>query len=183
MQHAALWLLGPGVKGLLNHGAAFVAQRGGNIVKDIADRFGDRVVVFMSIMAEPENIARMDADKGILRRETACDVVFQPLREPTVPEGFQKALHGFNIVTEDAPGLIAELTLMIERFGMLIVGHTGERRVVSEPIRIIEAGQNFVIMLPVHFDPLKFTTALTDLVQKYHGTIVTPLGKVPGLLS
>jgi len=183
MQHAALWLLGPDVKGLLNRGADFVAKRGGNIVKDIADRFGNRVVVFMSIIAEPKNIARMDAEKHVLRHETGCDVVFQPLKEPTVPAGFQMVLHGFNVVTEDAPGLVVELTMLIERFGLLIVGHSGERRNVSGPVIKIEAGQKFVVMLPIKFSRDNFVRALSDLVQRYHGKVVSPLGKVPGLLS
>ncbi len=183
MQHAALWLLGPDVKGLLKHGANFVAERGGNIVKDIADRFGDRVVVFMSIMAEPDNIARMDADKKMLSRETCCDVVFQPLREPTVPDGFQEALHGFSVVTIDAPGLIVELTRLVERFGLLIVGHTGERRRVPGPVKKIEAGQKFVVMLPEYFSPIDFVHGLSQLVEKYRGKIISPLSKVPGLLS
>ncbi len=47
LQHAALWLIGPDMPGLLKLGARFVADRGGNINKDIADKFGEKAVVFM----------------------------------------------------------------------------------------------------------------------------------------
>ena len=40
IKHAALWLVGPDMPGLLNLGARFVANQGGNIDKNIADKFG-----------------------------------------------------------------------------------------------------------------------------------------------
>ena len=182
LQHAALWLIGPDMPGLLRLGAQFVAERGGNIDKDIADKFGEKAVVFMSITAAPDSIARMDHDTEELKAVSGCGVVFQPMKEPTVPEGFQGDLHGFDIVTDDARGLIAELTRLVEQYGMLLVGHTGERRVVSGLTPLIQAGQKFVVMVPNEFDHLGFTTRLDDLVKKYNGVIQTPFRLVPGLL-
>ena len=182
IQHAALWLVGPSMPGLLNLGAAFVADRGGNIDKDIAHKFGENVVVFMSITADPGDIMRMDQDKESLKKVSGCAVVFQPMKQPTVPDGFQEDLHGFDIMTDDAPGLIAELTGLVTTFGMLIVGHTGERRVVPGPRRQVQAGQKYVVMLPHGFDHADFNYKLTQVVKKYNGTMVTPLRSVPGLL-
>jgi len=182
MQHAALWLVGPDMPGLLNLGAKFVADRGGNIDKDIADKFGEKAVVFMSVTAKPVDIMRMDRDKEHLKKESRCGVVFQPMSQPTIPDGFQEDLYGFDIVTDDAVGLIAELTSLVTGFGMIVVGHTGERRVVPGPRRHVQAGQKFVVILPHEFDHAAFNHELTQVVKRYNGTMVTPLRIVPGLL-
>ena len=181
-QHAALWLIGPDVPGLLNLGSKFVAERGGNIDKDIADKFGEKCVVFMSITASPAGIRKMDADKGKLKTTSQCGVVFQPMKESTVPEGFEPELHGFDVVLEDAPGLIAEMTDLLASFGMLIVGHTGERRRIPGPAARFEGGQKYIVMLPNAFDHVGFSRALSDLVKKHKGKLKTPLRTVPGLL-
>lgn len=182
IQHAALWLVGPDMPGLLNLGAAFVAQRGGNIDKDIADKFGEKAVVFMSITANPADIKRMEQDKDELKARSGCGVVFQPMKEPTVPGGFQEDLHGFDVVTDDAVGLIAEVTSLVATFGMMIVGHTGERRAAPGPRQQVQAGQKYVVMLPHDFDHAGFNYELTKVVKKYSGRMVTPLRPVPGLL-
>lgn len=181
-QHAALWLIGPDMPGLLRMGAEFVAERGGNIDKDIADKFGEKAVVFISLTADPQNIKRMDADKNVLKSASGCGVVFQPMSQPTVPEGFRDDLYGFDIVTDDAIGIIADLTGLLHRNGMMIVGHTGERRVVPGPRPLFQAGQKFVVMLPMDFNMAEFARLLTQVVKKYNGTVVTPLRIVPGLL-
>ena len=182
MRHAALWLVGPDMPGLLNIGATFVADHGGNIDKDIADKFGEKAVVFMSVTAQPDDIARMEHDKEALKQATNCAVVFQPMSQPTVPAGYRDELHGFDIVTDDAPGMIAELTQLVADFGMMLLGHTGERRVVPGPRRRIQAGQKFVVMLPHEFDLKGFSYNLSRLVKKYNGHIKAPLLPVPGLL-
>ena len=182
IQHAALWLIGPDIPGLLNLASRFVADRGGNIDKDIADKFGEKAVVFMSITATPSNITRMDRDKEDLRKASNCGVVFQPVKQPTVPDGFQEDLYGFDIMTDDAPGLVAELTSLVGTYGMMIVGHTGERRVVPGPKPLVQAGQKFVVLLPHEFDATGFRDMLNKLVSKYNGIIVSPLRPVPGLL-
>ena len=182
MQHAALWLIGADMPGLLRIGSEFVAKRGGNIDKDIADKFGEKAVVFMSITANPADIARMEEEKDELKKITGCGVVFQPMKEPTVPSGFQEELHGFDIVTDDAVGLIAQVTKVIDQFGMLIVGHTGERRVMPGPARKVQGGQKYIVMLPRDFDHAAFNHLMTELVKKYNGRMVSPLRIVPGLL-
>jgi len=181
-QHAALWLIGPDMPGLLRLGAKFVADRGGNIDKDIADKFGEKAVVFLSITAKPEDILRMDREKDELKQVSGLGVVFQPMKDPTVPRGYQEELHGFDVVTDDAPGIIAELTGLVAEFGMLIVGHTGERRVIPGPRPRAVGGQKYIVMLPYHFDHLGFTRRLDELVKRFGGTIKTPLRTVPGLL-
>ncbi len=182
VQHGALWLVGRDMPGLLSLGAAFVAERNGNIDQDIATKFGESAVVFMSVTAKPGDIARMNQDKESLRKESGCAVVFQPMKEPTVPAGFQESLYGFDIVTDDAVGLVAEVTRLLTDSGMMIVGHTGERRVAPGPRRQIQAGQKYVVMLPHDFDHGSFNYQLTQLVKKYNGKMVTPLRTVPGLL-
>jgi len=181
-QHAALWLIGPDMPGLLRQGAQYVFERGGNIDKDIADKFGEKAVVFMSITADPEDIGRMDKDKEKLKAQTGCGVVFQPMHSPTVPDGFQDDLHGFDVVTDDHPGLIAALTELLAEYKLLIVGHTGERYLERGPQAHPKAGQKYIVMLPHTFDHLAFTRALDALVNKYTGSINTPLRNVPGLL-
>ena len=182
MQHAALWFIGPDMPGLLRLGAKFVADHNGNIDKDIADKFGEKAVVFMSITAQPGDIKRMAADKEELKKQSGCGVVFQPMRQPTVPEGFCPELHGFDILTDDASGLVAEVTGLLADFDMLIVGHTGERRVVPGPARKVQAGQTFVVMLPEDFDHAMFGYKLGLIVKNHRGIIKTPLRPVPGLL-
>ncbi len=183
IQHAALWLIGPDMPGLLRTATKFIAERGGNIDKDIADKFGEKVVVFMSITAKPEDIKRMEREKDELRQHTKdLGVVFQPMKEPTIPPGYQEDLYGVDIVTDDAPGLIAELTGLVAEFGMLIVGHTGERRILPGPRPKAVGGQKIIVMLPHEFDHVGFTTRLTGLVKKYNGSVKTPLRTVPGLL-
>lgn len=182
IKHAALWLIGPDMPGLLRLGAKFVADRGGNIDKDIADKFGEKAVVFLSITAAPDAIARMDREKDDLKAASGCGVVFQPMKEPTVPPGFRDELYGFDIVTDDAPGIVAEVTGLLQEFGVLIVGHTGERRANPGPRQRPQAGQKYVVMLPEGFDHLSFTRALDTLVKNYNGTLKTPLRTVPGLL-
>ncbi len=182
IQHAALWLIGPDMPGLLRLGAKYVADRGGNIDKDIADKFGEKAVVFMSITAKPEDITRMDRDKEALKAQSGCGVVFQPMKEPTVPRGFRDELYGFDIVTDDAPGLIAEVTGLLAEYGILIVGHSGERRVIPGPHPRAQGGQKYVVMLPFEFDHFGFTRALDELVHRFNGTMKTPLRTVPGLL-
>ena len=182
IQHAALWLVGADMPGLLNLGARFVTEHGGNIDKDIADKFGEKAVVFMSITAKPADIARMAADTSRLKETSGCAVVFQPMKDPTVPEGFQEDLYGFDIVTDDASGIIAELTGLLDAFGMFIVGHTGERRVIPGPRREVKAGQKYVVMLPFVFDHAAFNFKLTELVRRYNGQMKTALRPVPGLL-
>ena len=181
-QHAALWLIGPDMPGLLKLGAEYVSTRGGNIDKDIADKFGEKAVVFMSITAKPDQIKRMEQDTEMLKNASGCGVVFQAMNQPTVPPGFQSDLHGFDIMMDDAPGLIAELTKLMETFGMLIVGHTGERRVIPGLKPLVQAGQKFVIMLPMEFDQPDFDNNLRALVERHHGVVVSPLRTVPGLL-
>lgn len=182
MQHAALWLIGPDMPGLLRLGSEYVASRGGNIDKDIADKFGEKAVVFMSITAEAADIRRMADDTPNLKEASGCGVVFQPMHAPTVPAGFKDELYGFDIVTEDQPGIVAEITALLAKFGMMIVGHTGERRVAAGPIPKIEGGQKYVVMLPHDFDRPNFTLELNALVKKFNGRMVTPLQVVPGLL-
>lgn len=182
IQHAALWLVGRDMPGLLNVGAKYVTGHGGNIDKDIADKFGENAVVFMSVTASPANIRRMAGGAAALKKATGCAVVFQPMREPTVPEGFQEDLYGFDIVTDDAVGIIADLTSLLDEHGAFIVGHTGERRLIPGPRREIKAGQKYVVMLPFDFDHAKFNYALNGLVKKYNGQMQTPLRPVPGLL-
>jgi len=182
IQHAALWLIGPDMPGLLRLGARYVAERNGNIDKDIADKFGEKAVVFMSITAAPADIDRMDRDKEQLKKISGCGVVFQPMREPTVPPGFRPELYGFDVVTKDAVGLVAQLTALLDEYGMLLVGHTGERRLIPGPRSVYEAGQKFVVMLPAEFDHLAFVRALDESAKQFGGMIKTPLRTVPGLL-
>jgi len=182
IQHAALWLIGPDMPGLLRMGAKYVAERGGNIDKDIADKFGEKAVVFMSITAKPADIVRMDQDKEVLKKASGCGVVFQPMKAPTVPPGYRADLHGFDIVTDDAAGLVAAVTSLVAEYGMLLVGHTGERRVIPGPRQVAQAGQKFIVMLPQEFNHLEFSRALDALVKQYNGMMKTPLRIVPGLL-
>ncbi|MBI1827472.1 MAG: hypothetical protein HY287_05360 [Planctomycetes bacterium] len=182
IQHAALWLIGPDVPGLLRLGAKYVADRGGNIDKDIADKFGEKAVVFMSITAKPADIKRMEAEREQLKVTAGMGVVFQAMKDPTVPPGYREDLYGFDIVTDDASGLIAEVTELLAEYGMFIVGHTGERRVPPGPRSKVQAGQKYIVMLPIEFDHLGFTRALDLLVKKFNGTMKTPLRTVPGLL-
>ncbi len=182
VQHAALWLIGPDMPGLLRLGAKFVAERGGNIDKDIADKFGEKAVVFMSITAKPVDIKRMDQDKEALKTASGCGVVFQAMKQPTIPEEFQGSLHGFDIVTDDSPGLVAEITTLLSEFGVLIVGHTGERRIIPGPRTKYQAGQKYVVMLPHDFDHVGFTRAIDALARRHNGTMKSPLRAVPGLL-
>lgn len=182
LQHAALWLIGPDMRGLLNIGSQYVFERGGNIDKDIADKFGEKAVVFMSITAKPADIRRMDQDKDQLKQITGCGVVFQPMRDPTVPTGYREDLHGFDVVTDDRAGLLAEMSSLVNSHGMLLVGHTGERRLVPGPRPLVQSGQKYVVMLPVEFDAMAFTRDLDALVKKYNGMIKTPLRIVSGLL-
>jgi len=181
-QHAALWLIGPDMPGLLRMGAEYVFERGGNIDKDIADKFGEKAVVFLSITANPTDICRMDRDKEQLRKQSGCGVVFQPMNSPTIPDGFQDDLHGFDVVTDDKPGIIADLTSLLAEFGVLIVGHTGERFREKGPQPRARAGQKYAVMLPREFDHVRFTLELGTLIKKYNGSIKTPLRNVPGLL-
>lgn len=181
-QHAAMWLIGPDMPGLLRLGAKYVADRGGNIDKDIADKFGEKAVVFMSITAKPADIKRMDADKEQLKSASGCGVVFQPMRQPTVPDGFQHDLHGFDILSDDAPGMIAEITGLLAEYRILIVGHTGERRTLPGPRGQVQAGQKYIVMLPHEFDHFTFVRDLDALVKRFNGTLKTPLRVVPGLL-
>lgn len=181
-QHAALWLIGPDMPGLLRMGSEFVAQRGGNIDKDIADKFGEKAVVFMSITAAPDDILRMEADKDQLKKRTGCGVVFQPMNQPTVPKGFQDSLHGFDFVSDDAVGLIAEITALVDTYGMMIVGHTGEQRTIPGPRHEVKSGQKFVVMLPDDFNASGFNHQITELVKKHNGQLVSSLRPVPGLL-
>ncbi len=182
LQHAALWLIGPDMRGLLNIGSKFVFERGGNIDKDIADKFGEKAVVFMSITAKPADIKRMEQDKEQLKTVTGCGVVFQPMRAPTVPGGFHPDLHGFDVVTDDKPGLLAETTSLVNSHGMLLVGHTGERRILPGPRPVVQSGQKCIVMLPLEFDALAFARELGQLAKKYNGMVKTPLRAVPGLL-
>ena len=182
VQHAALWLIGADMPGLLRLGAKYVCERGGNIDKDIADKFGEKAVVFMSITAKPDDIVRMDQDKESLKKQTNCGVVFQPMRDQTVPPEYQPDLHGFDIVTDDAPGLIVEITEVLGKYGMLLVGHTGERRSMPGPRGKVQAGQKFIVALPRDFDHLAFTRELDQVVKKHNGSMKTPLRTVPGLL-
>jgi len=182
VRHAALWLVGPDMPGLLNLGARFVAKYGGNIDKNIADKFGEHAAVFMSITAKPEDIKRMEQNKTELKKSSGCAVVFQAMKEPTIPDGYQSELYGFDIVTDDAVGLIAELTTLVADFGMMIVGHSGERKIMPGPRRQIQAGQKYIVVLPNEFDHADFNYAITQLVKKYNGMMATPLRPVPGLL-
>jgi glycine cleavage system regulatory protein len=182
IQHAALWLIGPDMPGLLNHGARFVADHGGSIDKDIADKFGEKAVVFMSLTASPKDIREMERDKEALREATRCAVVFQPMSQPPIPPGFREELHGFDVITDDAVGVVAALTKLVADFGMMVVGHTGERRVIPGPRREVKGGQKFVVLLPHEFDLGAFSYRLGQLVKEYNGHIQTPLRPVPGLL-
>jgi hypothetical protein len=136
----------------------------------------------MSITAKPADIKRMEAERDQLKVIAGMGVVFQAMKEPTVPPGFREDLYGFDIVTDDASGLIAEITGLLAEFGMFIVGHTGERKVQPGPRPKVQAGQKFIVMLPMEFDHLAFTRALDILVKKFNGTMKTPLRTVPGLL-
>jgi len=182
VQHAALWLIGPDMPGLLRMGARFVSNHNGNIDKDIADKFGEKAVVFLSITASPPDISQMNADIDKLKRASRCGVVFQAMQAPTIPPGFKEDLYGFDIVTDDAVGLIAELTELVADYGMMIVGHTGERRVIPGPVPRVQGGQKFVVSVPHEFDHIGFTNAMTALVKRHNGIMKTPLRTVPGLL-
>jgi len=182
MTHAALWLIGPDMPGLLNLGSKFVTDRGGNIDKDIADRFGEKAVVFISLTAAPDEIERMRRESPKLKKITNCGVVFQPMHNPMIPEEFLPDLYGFDIITDDATGLLAEVTELVAGYGILVVGHTGERRKLPGPRRQVQFGQKFVVMVPHRFDHMEFTREMTQLTKRHNGSMVTPLRTVPGLL-
>lgn len=180
--HAALWVVGPDMPGLLNVAASFVRDRGGNIDRNIAHKFGENCVIFMSISADPPDIDRMDQEKMELKRSSGCNVKFQPMLQPTVPNGFRNELYGFDILTRDSKGLLAELTSLVSQFGMFIIGHTGERYIKEGPRPVVQVGQKVVVMMPHEFDQLEFSRQINDLAKRHRGTVKTPLRSVPGLL-
>jgi hypothetical protein len=104
------------------------------------------------------------------------------MSQPTIPAEYRDELHGFDVITDDAVGVVAELTKLVADFGMMVVGHTGERRVMPGPRREIKGGQKFVVLLPQEFDLAGFSYQLGLLVKKYKGQIQSPLRPVPGLL-
>jgi hypothetical protein len=134
------------------------------------------------VTAKPKDIKRMEQDRGQLKKASGCAVVFQPMKDSTIPPDFQQELYGFDIVTDDAVGLIAELTALVNEFGMMIVGQTGERKIMPGPRRQIQAGQKYIVVLPHEFDHAAFNHAMTQLVKKYNGQMALPLRPVPGLL-
>ena len=77
---------------------------------------------------------------------------------------------------------LLSMMLPLLHHGMLIVGHTGERRVIPGPQPRAQGGQKFVVMLPIEFDHLSFTREMDELVKRFGGTMKTPLRTVPGLL-
>ncbi|MHC5112741.1 MAG: ACT domain-containing protein [Planctomycetota bacterium] len=182
LQHAALWLIGPDVPGLLNIGSKFVADRNGNIDKNIADKFGEKCVVFMSISGQPPDIAQMDADREKLKKASGCGVVFQPMRHAVAPEHYNDELYGFDIITNDKRGLLAEMTNLIKDHDMVITGHIGERRPAPGPRGEIQVGQRFLVLLPPDMNEMEFAGDLNALVRRYDGKVKTPLQAVPGLL-
>ena len=181
-QHAALWLVGRGMPNLLRLGAQWVAERGGNIDKDIAVKSGEMGGVFMSISASAHEIALMQNGKATLKEAAGCTVVFQPMKQPTIPGDFEQVLYGLDVVTDDASGLLAELTELLQAHGIMIVGHTGEQRVVPGPKPLVQSGQKLIVLLPHDFDATGFRDKLADFVKKYRGDIISPLRPVPGLL-
>ena len=181
-QHAALWLVGRGMPNLLRIGAQWVADHGGNIDKDVAVKSGEMGVVFMSIMAGREQIADMLKYKASLKEATGCSVVFQPMRQPTIPDDFEQVLYGLDIATDDNSGLLAELTELLEAHGIMIVGHTGEQRVIPGPKPLVQSGQKLIVLLPHEFDAAGFRDKLADFVKRYRGDIISPLRPVSGLL-
>ena len=142
----------------------------------------DDLPQLLEIVLHTLGFAQLRKDIDHLKKASGCGVVFQPMKEPTVPGGFHEDLYGFDIVTDDAVGIIAELTGLVAEFGMMVVGHTGERRVIPGPTPKVQGGQKYVVMLPFEFDHIGFTNALTALVKKYSGIMKTPLRTVPGLL-
>lgn len=181
-RYAAMWLIGPDMPGILKLGSEFVARHRGNIEKNVADTFGEKAVVFMSITAKSDAVNQMQNDTAELKRASGCNVIFEQMRRPTAPEGYREALYGFDIVTDDASGLLAEIASLVNSCGMSIVGHTGERRVVPGPRPLTQSGQKFIVQLPHEFDQADFRNKLTGLVTKHHGVIISPLRPVPGLL-
>ena len=182
MQHAALWLVGRGMPNLLRVGAQWVADHGGNIDKDVAVKSGEMGVVFMSITASREQIEQMLKYKAGLKEATGCSVVLQPMRQPTIPDDFEQVLYGLDIATDDNSGLLAELTELLEAHGILIVGHTGEQRVIPGPKPLVQSGQKLVVLLPHEFDAAGFRDKLADFVKRFRGDVISPLRPVSGLL-
>ena len=181
-QHAALWLVGRGMPNLLRIGAKWVADHGGNIDKDIAIKSGEMGVVFMSITAGSHEIALMHDVKATLKEAAGCTVVFQPMKQPAFPDGFEPVLYGLDVVSDDASGLLAGLTELLQAFGIMIVGHTGERRVVPGPKPLVQSGQKIIVLLPHDFDAAGFRGKLADFVNRFRGDVVSPLRPVSGLL-
>lgn len=124
----------------------------------------------------------MDRDKGQLKKAGGCGVVFQPMAQPTVPQGFQEELYGFDIETDDRPGIVAEVTALLAARGLLIVGHIGERMIVPGPERKVRGGQKYLAMLPHDFDHAAFNHQLSLALKNYDGHMKTTLRPVPGLL-
>ena len=124
----------------------------------------------------------MQKDTPKLKKITNCGVVFQPMHNPTIPEDFRPDLYGFDIITDDAPGLLAKVSGLVAEYGILVVGHTGERRVLPGPRRVVQFGQKFVVMVPHRFDHVEFAREISGLVKEFNGSMVTPLRTVPGLL-
>ncbi|UCE61578.1 MAG: hypothetical protein JSU63_07470 [Phycisphaerales bacterium] len=180
--HAALWFVGPDMPGLLRLGAKWVQEHGGNIEKDIAVKFGEMSVVFMSVTADPLGIAEMYDDRENLKNATGCGVVFEPMEKPTIPDDFEQTLFGLDVVTDDASGLLAGLAELLSTYGIMIVGHTGERRVVPGPKPFVQSGQKLAVLLPHEFDCADFREKLDEFVKRYRGDVVSPLRPVPGLL-
>ena len=117
-----------------------------------------------------------------LKEATGCSVVFQPMRQPTIPDDFEQVLYGLDIATDDASGLLAELTELLEAHGIMIVGHTGEQRIIPGPKPLVQSGQKLVVLLPHEFDAAGFRDKLADFVRRFRGDVISPLRPVSGLL-
>ncbi len=87
------------------------------------------------------------------------------MSQPIVPESFQEELHGFDVLTEESKGWLAEFTRRRSDDGLPFAGHTGKRAAKSGPLGEIQVGQKVVVVLAHAFDRMAFAGALTMLAR------------------
>jgi glycine cleavage system regulatory protein len=155
--YAVLTLVGVDAHGLLARASEFVVSHQGNITSDVTCSMGGSVAV-VSLCFEFEDdshqtrMQAMQNGMATLETDTRCACRLHSAVSPSpitrISPDYLPTAYGASVVSDDAPGLLKELSALCKRWGVNIIGHTGESLEGGGDSGKHEYRQLFLVWLP-----------------------------------
>jgi len=127
--YAILRAHGPDRPGQLLALARFIAEHGGNIIRDVEEAFGPEAELLLHMEVTDVDRLKMEAGLPALLEATGLSATLVPAGGP--------ALRGFQVgsllaIADDFPGLLARIAAFLSSHGIEVISHQGTRLVTRD---------------------------------------------------